>query len=189
MKPKKPKAKKPIYKKWWFWLIIIILAIGILGGNSDSETEVPTTPAAETSAEETSPEAESIIETEPETTNEDMKYLTETVGLEVPSAVRNDVTGNWRLSRCANTIPVEEYALLYYQNFFKSDEEIHAVVNFTLNTTTRISLMTSSTLCVDVLEYVDKEEHDAKLLFGGNLLREFFIDIETGEIEEIDLSE
>lgn len=40
------KEKKPFYKKWWFWLIVIIFAIGIFGstvnpskshGNSDNQ--------------------------------------------------------------------------------------------------------------------------------------------------------
>jgi len=34
--------KKPIYKKWWFWVIIAVVAIGIignLGGNNDSPSK------------------------------------------------------------------------------------------------------------------------------------------------------
>ncbi|MBR5471897.1 MAG: Ltp family lipoprotein [Oscillibacter sp.] len=34
------KNKKPIYKKWWFWLIIIFILIGALGSSSD-EPEHP----------------------------------------------------------------------------------------------------------------------------------------------------
>lgn len=44
--PKVPeKLKKPIYKKWWFWVIIGILLISILagGGNNDSNSENPNT--------------------------------------------------------------------------------------------------------------------------------------------------
>ena len=33
--PKAPeKAKKPIYKKWWFWVIIGVLVIALIGGGS-----------------------------------------------------------------------------------------------------------------------------------------------------------
>ena len=33
------KKRKPIYKKWWFWVIIAIIAIGIIGGSAgDKET-------------------------------------------------------------------------------------------------------------------------------------------------------
>lgn len=32
------KVKKPLYKKWWFWVVIAILVIGIIGSNTeDSE--------------------------------------------------------------------------------------------------------------------------------------------------------
>ena len=34
-------------------------------------------------------------------------------------------------------------------------------------------------------EYVDKEEHDAKLLFSGKFLKEYHVNKDTGEIEEI----
>ena len=40
-------------------------------------------------------------------------------------------------------------------------------------------------LDVSVYEYVDKEEHDAKLLFSGMLLKEYHVNKDTGEIEEI----
>ena len=39
--PKEEKVKKPIYKKWWFWAIAVVLVIGIignLGGNGDKES-------------------------------------------------------------------------------------------------------------------------------------------------------
>ena len=37
-------------------------------------------------------------------------------------------------------------------------------------------------LDVTIYEYVDKEEHDAKVLFSGMVLDEYFIDIDSGEI-------
>lgn len=97
---------------------------------------------------------------------------------------RNDVTGNWRLARIAEDINIEEYALEYYKNYFKSDDEIHIIINFTLNTTTSIRVM-GNLLDITTMEYVDKEEHDAKLACSGALLAEYHIDMETGEIEQI----
>ena len=32
-------AQKPIYKKWWFWLIVAIVVFAGIGGNSNSKTE------------------------------------------------------------------------------------------------------------------------------------------------------
>ncbi|GAA0036098.1 MULTISPECIES: DUF4352 domain-containing protein [Brevibacterium] len=38
---KPPKQKKPLYKRWWFWLIIVIVVIGLInaigGGGGDTE--------------------------------------------------------------------------------------------------------------------------------------------------------
>lgn len=96
------------------------------------------------------------------------------------STVRNDVTGNWRLSASSSSIPVSDCALEYYNDMFASDDEIHAVWNATLGTTTCIKVM-SGLLFVDTYEYVDGEEHDAKLLFSGDLLTSEIIDLNTGE--------
>ena len=72
----------------------------------------------------------------------------------------------------------------YYNNYFKADNEIHIIVNFTLNTTTRISVM-GNLLDVAIMEYVDKEEHDAALACSGMLLAEYHVNIKNGEIEKI----
>ena len=95
--------------------------------------------------------------------------------------VRNDVTGNWRITTIAESIETQNYALDCYNKYFEGDEEIHAIVNFTYNTTSKISVM-GNLLDVTIYEYVDKEEHDAKLLFSGMVLDEYFIDIDSGEI-------
>lgn len=102
----------------------------------------------------------------------------------VVTNVPNDVTGNWRIASIAENIEMQDYALDYYKEYFKSDDEIHAIVNFNYKTTTKISVM-GNLLDVSVYEYVDKEEHDAKLLFSGMLLKEYHVNKDTGEVEEI----
>lgn len=97
---------------------------------------------------------------------------------------RNDATGNWRLARIAEDINIEEYAVDYYNNYFESDDEIHIIINFTLNTTTRIAVM-GNLLDVSIMEYVDGEEHDAKIACSGTLLNEYHVNIDNGRIEEI----
>lgn len=99
--------------------------------------------------------------------------------------VNNDVTGKWRISKVATTRKATDYALEYYKTLFSSDDEIHGIVNFTDSTTIRIKSVLSDTINVSVLSYVDGEEHDAKLLFGGDLLEDYWINVETGEIEDI----
>ena len=44
-------AQKPIYKKWWFWLIVAIIVFAGIGGNSNSKTETKKETKIETSAE------------------------------------------------------------------------------------------------------------------------------------------
>ena len=44
-------AQKPIYKKWWFWLIVAIVVFAGIGGNSNSKTETKKETKTETSAE------------------------------------------------------------------------------------------------------------------------------------------
>ena len=101
------------------------------------------------------------------------------------NSVKNDVTGNWRISLISSSKEPTEYAVDYYNTLFSTNDEIHAIVNFTLKTTTRISVLYEGMLDVTVLEYVDGEEHDAKELFSGMVLSQYWINTETGEIEQI----
>ena len=101
------------------------------------------------------------------------------------TTVYGDVTGNWRYSGFSESgIDITEYALDYYNKYFESDKEIHAVVNFANKTTTQISF-SMGMLFVTVREYVDGEEHDAKLTFSGNVLQDFIVYTDNGDIEDI----
>lgn len=40
-------------------------------------------------------------------------------------------------------------------------------------------------LNVTIYEYMDKEENDTALLYSGRLLKEFFVYMDNGDIEEI----
>ena len=95
-------------------------------------------------------------------------------------SVRNDTTGNWRIALIAENVEVKDIAFDYYKACFKGDSEIHFIVNFSSNTTSSIAV-TSDTLHVTVREYVSGEEHDAKMLGGGTVLGEYYLDRSTGE--------
>lgn len=98
--------------------------------------------------------------------------------------VKNDVTGNWRYSMTADDIDTENYALSYYKTYFENDSEIHGIVNFTRKTTSSIRV-NGSILFLDIYDYVDGEEKDAKLMFSGNLLKSYMIYTDNGDIEQI----
>ena len=45
--------KKPIYKKWWFWLVIVIVFIGIVGGSQSNKDKDKPTNETSTSSDTT----------------------------------------------------------------------------------------------------------------------------------------
>lgn len=182
-----------------FWFIILLACSG-------SDTSGTTT-TDNVIVEENQSESKNVIEdsdkehvdevTEPEKAgNDDVKeskdqesdneYPSDVNGINVAfsTSVRNDTTGRWRLAKVADTTPIEDYALDYYKSFFKEDNEVHVIVNFTLGTTSVMNVF-DGIIYLDVHEYVDKEEHDASALAGGMVLASYTINIETGQVEEI----
>lgn len=158
-------------------IVLLALAVSLTAcGSSASSTasSVASSAPASSVAESTAPEAEPAS--------------TESSPLDGISfradKVRNDTTGKWRISLIAENIDMSEYALDYYKQYFTDDSEIHFIVDFNYNTTTKIMVM-GGDLDVTVQEYVAKEEHDAKILGSGTVLAEYFVNIETGEIEKV----
>ncbi len=98
---------------------------------------------------------------------------------------RDDVTGNWRVSLYSGEDQFQDFALEYYNAFFESDKEIHAVVNFAVKVTYKITY-TLGELYVTAYDYVDGEEHSAKKLFSGTPLQQFVINPKTGEVQTLE---
>lgn len=207
-KKEKNSVKKPFFKKWWFWVIVIIVLAGIFGSSNETETtkEKPKTEQNEetkkdvnTNKDDTSKDTEDIKdEPSDETDVKDTETVAHREGMYgisdkdvdsidakfTVSKVNNDTTGNWRISSIAENINIEEYALSYYNKYFKDNKEIHGIVNFNYKTTTAISYL-GDRLDITIHEYVDKEEHDAKLLYSGKVLKEYFVYLDNGDIEEV----
>ncbi len=161
-------------------LLALALSLTACGGSASSiasstASSAPASSVSESAAESTSaaPESEAPAESSP---LDGIKFTV--------SKVRNDNTGNWRISLIAENIDMSEYALDYYKQYFTDDSEIHFIVNFNYNTTTKI-MVVGGQLDVIVQDYVSKEEHDANILGSGTVLAEYFVDKETGEIEKI----
>ena len=100
--------------------------------------------------------------------------------------VRNDVTGRWRELVFSSSENIVDHAVEYYDAYFFSDDEIHFAVNLGLKTTAVMNVFMDGIMFIDVHEYVDGEEHDAKALAGGDLLKQYMVNLETGEIEDFD---
>lgn len=99
--------------------------------------------------------------------------------------VRNDVTGKWRTLVFYSSENIVDHAVEYYEAYFSSDDEVHMAVNLGLKTTSVMTVGIKGIMFVDVHEYIDGEEHDANDLAGGDLLKQYMIDLETGEIEDL----
>lgn len=148
-------------------------------GVSKSEVEENTDASTEADVDSSEDSTEEI------TSTEDLREaFNSSLGETKPtwySSVRNDSTGNWReLVVYSDKAIDEQLAIEYCNAYVESDSEVHFIVNLYLKTTTRISKM-GNLIFVTVHEYVDGEEHDAKILPGGDVLDDFCVDIETGK--------
>lgn len=177
---------------------LIIIIAGIKSLISSPEEEKQTDPT----------QAESVSEIQTEETEKSSEEVTEAINEEVVEhrtgdnivgvsekdiedldpvfykSVINDVTGNWRYATIADDIDIEYYIMSYYKNYFSADNEVHAIINFTRNTTTRLNY-SGGVITVTIMDYVDGEEHDAKKLFSGQVLATYYVYADNGDIEEI----
>ncbi|MDO4332684.1 MAG: hypothetical protein Q4C58_08355 [Eubacteriales bacterium] len=149
---------------------------------------------AENPTEEISPESsemETLPESEPETESiADASiasgiYDLNDITISFSDHVTDDSTGTWRLSRVTTAKDITEYAVDYYDMFFESDNEIHAVINPDLGTTAKLSIICPDLMDISILSYVTGEERNADSLFSGNLQDEYFLTISTGELENL----
>lgn len=152
-------------------LLILILALLLSACSSATPTSTPEPTPVQT------------VDPTPEPTPEPVSVFADYQILFTKS-VRNDSTGKWRVATTASSLVISDYAVDYYKEYFSSDDEIHFFVNLSLKTTTRITC-SGSNLYVSVFEYVQGEEHDAKVLPGGAKLENYIVNIETGEKEAV----
>lgn len=162
------------------------IAFGGNDSNNPLQESAESTEAISMESESLTEFPEEIVpETESELSSVPPKTINNDVDVNFVSSVRNDATGNWRLARVATQKEVQEYALDYYNAYFESDTEIHAIINFSLNTTNKLAKSIPDVLNVTVYDYVSKEEHDAKALFSGTLLADYEVNVSTGEITQL----
>lgn len=165
-------SKKPIYKKWWFWLIILFIVIAIFGNSGNKGDE-------QSDASDKKSTSETVSSTE---VSDDAPAASSlNVDVTFYDAFKNDTTGKWRKALVSTSKDIQEYALDYYQEYFKSDDEVHVIYNFSLNTVNCLTV-NGDTLFISITDYVNDEEHDAKAACGGAHLGDLQISIESGEI-------
>lgn len=158
-------TKKWIHVVLWFYIVIWVCAfISELTNPDTYSNNQPTTASIEENSQG--------IDTANNISELDITYY---------DYVRNDSTGKWRHAIFSKNVNIQDYALSYYQTYFKSKDEIHGITNFYNNTTTNLHVYGNILFC-EIHEYVKNEEHDAKLMFSGMLLASYQINIDTGEI-------
>ena len=189
-------------KKWQKVLLVIVVIFILLpsGNNKTKDSEnsagkekIETKEEAVEQAKEEKEAPKATATPTPETNSgtdqKDLrKEFNNSLGDHNPiwyDSVRNDVTGNWRCLVVVTPETMESHAADYYKAYFTDDSEIHIIENLQLQTCSKIVVVYPGTLDVTVYEYVDKEEHDAKLMCSGMVLGQYSVNIETGEVEEI----
>lgn len=168
--------------------VIVLCVIGIVKPKDKKgvSPQKETMTAKPTTQSETMGNAEaSESEVAADNSEEDAYGTLEGVDIIFSDSVRDDKTGNWRLSKVTSNKSAEEYALDYYKNYFKGDQEVHAIVNYTLNTTTCVTSI-GNKINVRVYEHIKDEEQHVKTLFTGQKYAEYNVDKETGAVEKIE---
>ena len=164
-------------------VIIVLCIIGIIASPSDDKKDDGNPKQPEQQNTEATEQASAT--TEPKTKEKDEPAEIDGVDIIFSDTVRNDKTGNWRLAKVTGDKSAEEYAVDYYKQYFKSDNEVHAVVNFTLNTTACITCV-GDTLNVRIYEHIKDEEQYAENLFTGTKYAEYNVDKNTGDVEKVE---
>lgn len=157
-------------------------AVAVTEEKTDAPAEEETKEAAEAPVEEAK-------ETVEHRTGEEIVGISDQdisdVNVIFDDIVRNDNTGKWKLAETADKVDICNYALSYYNEYFKSDDEIHCFIDFTNKTTANITVIPEYAINVTNHDYVDKEEHDASAMFNGTVLGSYFIYLDNGDIEKV----
>ncbi|MDY3927342.1 MAG: hypothetical protein SOZ12_08500 [Anaerotignum sp.] len=160
--------------------LLAFMSITVMLCSSSCGTE-----ANEKVTEEASPEIKEEI---PHRTGDEIVGVSDKdisdIDITFSDSIRDDSTGNYRLATTADSEDLLYYIASYYDNYFKSDDEVHFIINFTLGTTMSISKF-GDTLYLYVYEHVDGEEHSANKIPEGMCLGQYWIYLDNGDIEKI----
>lgn len=170
-------------------LLTIIVIAALASGSGDKKTEKMSSVDKREEVTEEAKLEEPPLEL-PKETNQPVndvdalkKELKEKYDVDEPSKfVSGDTTGKWRIVKVANATAPYKYAVEYAKAYMQDADmtSIHYIVNFSLNTTTKLQII-DNRLCVTTTEYVEKEEHDASVIGNGLLYMEQYYDMNTGE--------
>lgn len=104
------------------------------------------------------------------------------IGVRFCKSINDDVTGKWRVAIISDSSDLNAYVVDFYKAYIKDSSELLGIVNHDLKTTTCVRNFLGDWLDISVHQYQPGEENNAKLLFGGKLLDNYWINMTTGEI-------
>ena len=106
-------TKKPIYKKWWFWLIVAVVLIGAVGGNSNSKNETKNETKTEASSENVKKSSDDKAEKEKEAKEAALKATNEKAAQEAAAKAAAEKAAQDAADKDPNTyqaLPYDEMA-------------------------------------------------------------------------------
>ncbi len=107
-------------------------------------------------------------------------------GIDFYGNIKNDNDGKWKFAGYSSGDAQENLALDYYKAYFENDDEIHALINYAANNIAKITSMDANTIEVTILDHISDEEQSTKTIFSGKPLKKYWINKNTGAVEEID---
>ncbi len=211
----KGKPFDKIWKKWWFWVIIVSFVIGGMLKETESETKESTVALTETTEQATiEPATIEESETDEQTEIEESIREEETTSTQTEESIKEtvehregmygisnknikDVNAHFSVSNAFNDVTgrwrisaiaepiLIEEYALSYYENYFSDDNEVHVIVNFTYNTSTTITCLGSMLDVTIHEYVDKEEHDAKKMSSGMVLSEYYIYLDNGDIEQI----
>ena len=106
-------TQKPIYKKWWFWLIVVVVLIGAVGGNSNSKNETKNETKTEASSENVKKSSDDKAEKEKEAKEAALKAANEKAAQEAAAKAAAEKAAQDAADKDPNTyqaLPYDEMA-------------------------------------------------------------------------------
>ena len=137
------------------------------------------------SKEERKNEEDSKSEEESKNKEDSERYTINDIDVIFFKNVKNDKTKKWRLAVISDDSDLNDYVIDFYKKFISDKSDIFGIVNTKKSIVANVSNITDDWLDISVTEYQDGEENDASLLFGGKELEHYWINSETGEIDDL----
>ena len=137
------KNKKPIYKRWWLWVLVVLLVIGMFGGSGDGEQVEASAPS------QNDPKPTAPVEPTPEPVIEYTEYTVKQLvddlrsnALKAEQTYQDqyvELTGELQVidsdGKYISLIPNGEFAIDGVQCFIKGDEQKTAVLKMSVGDT------------------------------------------------------